>query len=298
MNHRGTICRTSRERGSFELPVSQGCPYNACAFCNLYKGTRYRELPLEQVEQFLLRVRDAGGTPKRVMLGEGNAFYMDHDRIMHIIGMIEEYLPSIEEIASDASIPAIAAKTDEQLVELAAHGYRMVYVGIESGLDDVLEYMRKDHNNTQAHEQLSRLHAAGIDFGAHIMTGVAGAGRGLENARATAAFLNDTQPAYICNFSMNIGPLTELGLWEEDGLFTAADALECLEEERELVRLLDIQTSFEGYHVAHDVQAAHEAREGEFNDFLTRWVHTKGALPADRARILDMLDTAIAAEQR
>ena len=133
MNNRGVICKTSQERGSFELPVSQGCPYNACAFCNLYKDVSYRELPLQQVEQFIARVRQVGGKPKRVMLGEGNAFHMDHERLMRIITMLEDNLPSIREIVSDASIPSIAAKTDQQLAELAAHGYTMVYVGIESG---------------------------------------------------------------------------------------------------------------------------------------------------------------------
>lgn len=298
MDHRGTICRTSRERGSFELPVSQGCPYNACAFCDMYKGTKYRDLPLEQVKGYLQRVCDAGGKPKRVMLGEGNAFYMDFDRLMGILRMVREYLPSVTEIASDASVPAIARRTDEQLAQLHEAGYCMVYVGIESGSDEVLAFMHKDHDNAQARKQLARLHAAGIDFGAHIMTGVAGAGHGMENARATAAFLNETRPAYICNFSMNVAPLTELGLWEEDGLFTPASVLECLQEERELVSLLDIPVKFEGYHITQDYEARHrDGGRGEMNDYLTRWIHPKGNLPEDRQRILDKLDAAIAQER-
>lgn len=299
MDNRGTICRTSRERGSFELPISKGCTYNACAFCGMYKGTKYRELPLEQVEQFLLRVERAGGKPKRVMLGEGNAFSMDFDRLMRVLDMVHEHLPSVREFASDATVTAIAAKTDEQLAALAAQGYCMVYIGIESGLDDVLAFMRKDHTNEQARLQIARLHAAGIEYGAHIMTGVAGAGRGIENARATAALLNDTRPAYICNFSMNVGALTPLGLWEEEGLFTAASTLECLEEERELISLLDVPTQFEGYHITQDYEAAHkDGGRGEYNDYVTRWIHPKGKLPQDRQRILDKIDAAIAEERK
>lgn len=298
MNYEGRICTTPGEKGSFKLPVSVGCPYNACAFCDLFKDLTYRELPMEQVEAELVRVRDAGGAPTRIMLGDGNAFYLEFDKLVRIIEMIEHYLPSCTRIGSDASIPAIAAKTDEQLAWLAEHGYRMVYIGIESGLDDVLSFMHKDHNNDQARTQIARLHAAGIEYGAHIMTGIAGAGRGSENARATATFLNETKPAYICNFSLGVGPLTELGLMEEDGLFERASVRECLEEERELLGLLETSLRFEGFHFEYDRNnvdcATFEGSTPEFNDYVTRWTHTSGNLPADRERLIAKLDDALA----
>ena len=298
MDYEGRICRTPGEKAAFKLPVSVGCPYNACAFCDLFKDLKYRELPMEQIEAELARVRDVGGAPERIMLGDGNAFWLDFERLSAVVEMIEQYLPSVRVITSDASVPSIAAKTDEQLAWLAAHGYTMVYIGIESGLDDVLSFMHKDHDNTQARTQIARLHAAGIDYGAHIMTGIAGAGRGLENARGTAALLNETKPTYVCNFSMGIGPLTELGLMEEDGLFTAASVLECLQEERELLGLLDIEARFEGFHFEYDRNkvdcATFEGSTPEFNDYITSWTHTFGNLPADRDRLLAKLDAAIA----
>lgn len=287
----GTICRTSKERGAFELIISSGCPYNECAFCNLYKGVSYRERSLEDIEADLIRVHNLGGTPKRVMLGDGNALFSDFDRLKAILDMIEKHLPSIEQIVSDASVPSIAGKTDEQLRYLASHGYNMVYVGIESGLDDVLAFMNKDHDNDEARVQIKRLHDAGINFGAHIMTNVAGAGRGIENARATAALLNELQPVYVCNFSMTVSPLTELGLYEEEGLFTAATELESLEEERELVSLLNIQGEFESYHIETDHSKYATARE--MNDLYSRWIHPKGKLPEGRQRILDKIDEGI-----
>lgn len=297
MDYEGRICRTPGEKSAFKLPVSVGCPYNACAFCDLFKDLTYRELPFEQIEEEVKRVHALGGKPERIMLGDGNAFYLDFSKLVRIINLIEEYLPSCKVITSDASIPAIAAKTDEELAWLAAHGYTMVYIGIESGLDDVLHFMHKDHNNTQAAEQIARLRAAGISYGAHIMTGIAGNGRGIENGRATAAFLNATKPTYVCNFSMGVGPLTELGLMEEDGLFTRASVLECLQEERELLQLLDVPVRFEGFHFEYDRSqvecATFEGSTPEFNDYITSWTHTFGNLPEDREKLLAKLDEAI-----
>ena len=298
MDYEGRICRTPGERASYKLPISVGCPYNACAFCDLFKDLQYRELPIEQVEMELARVHDLGGKPERIMLGDGNAFYMDFERLKEIILLIERYLPSCTFISSDASIPSIAAKTDEELAWLAEHNYKLVYIGIESGLDDVLDFMLKDHDNAECREQIARLHAAGIEYGAHIMTGVAGAGRGLENARATAALLNETRPVSVCNFSMGVSPSTTLGKWAQEGRFTPAPVLECLEEERELISLLDIPARFEGFHFDYDREKAScpecTGNTAEFNDFITAWTHTHGELPKDRKNLLEQIDHALA----
>ena len=292
----GSICKSSGERGAFGLVVSHGCPYNRCAFCDLYKCDTYREVSLDQVEAELKRVQSVGGKPTKLMLGDGDALHMDFDRLMTILHMIDHYLPSVTRIVSDATIWSISRKSDEELRTLSNRGWQMFYVGIESGLDDVLRFMHKDHTNAMARQQVARLHAAGIQLGAHIMTGVAGAGRGMENARATAALLNELQPAFVTNFNMNVSPVTELGLLEEDGKFVRATDLEGMEEERELVSLLQIDGTFEGYHNKY-VRPDELIAEGDgpaWQRAFTQWVHTKGKLPQDREKILAKLDAAIA----
>ena len=298
MDYEGRICRTPGERGAFKLPVSVGCPYNACAFCDLFKDLKYRELPLEQIEAELARVRDAGGAPENIMLGDGNAFHLPFERLSRIVDMIGEYLPSCTRIASDASVPSIAAKSDGELRWLSAHGYKLVYIGVESGLDDVLAFMNKDHGNAEMRTQAARLHEAGIDFGAHIMTGAAGTGRGIENAEATSALLNETKPVSICNFSMGIAPATPLGEWVREGRFEPASREECLREERRLIELLDIPVRFEGFHFEYDREKANcpecTGDTAEFNSFITSWTHTRGTLPRDRERLIAQIDNAIA----
>lgn len=303
MQYRGCICGVTKERFTYKLPVSVGCPYNACTFCGLYKHLDYRELPLEHIEAELSRVSAAGGTPERIMLGDGNPLWMPFDRLKLIIEMIEHYLPSYTSICSDASVLAIEQKTDAELAWLAGHGYRMVYVGIESGLDDVLEFVNKDHDNDQAREQIARLHKAGIDFGAHIMTGVAGVGRGIENARATARLLNELHPVHICDFSMFVNPTSELGLMEEDGLFAQASLLEHLQEQRELVSLLDIPENelyFEGYCAAYlrkpegkGAGLNTEVLANDAGEFVKKMQLLKGDIRKERERILAALDKSI-----
>ena len=70
------------------------------------------------------------------------------------------------------------------------------------GLDEALRLMKKDHTLAQAYEQIGRMQQAGLIFCAHMMTGIAGKGRGLENGQATAEFFNRTKPERVINFSI------------------------------------------------------------------------------------------------
>ena len=202
MIYEGQICRGPMERSSFMLPVAVGCSYNRCRFCNLFKHLKYRQLPMEQVEEEILRVQALGGDPETVFLGDGNAFGLETGHLLEIAGKIRRSFPSCRSINMDATVTNIRLKSDEELRALAAAGVGHLYLGIESGLDDVLGTMEKDHTLEQAYEQIQRLRAAGLIYDAHIMTGIAGRGRGLENAEATAEFFNRTRPERIINFSL------------------------------------------------------------------------------------------------
>lgn len=279
MEYEGRICNTPSERAAFKLPVSVGCSYNACMFCGLFKHLRFRELPLSQIEAELVRVKSVGGAPRRIMLGDGNAFDLPFERLCAILDLIHQHLPSCESVCADATVTAILGKTDEQLAHLAAAGLTMLYVGVETGLDDVLRFMKKDHDNAECRIAIERLRHAGIGWGAHIMTGVAGAGRGIENAETTARLLNDTRPDYICNFSMMVGfERTPLDAAVQRGDFIPASELESLAEERRLIAALDIPVRYDGFH-----------------DNIA--VRVRGTLPGDRDRILCDLDHRILEEE-
>ena len=150
MQYEGQICRPPMERSSYMLPVAVGCSYNACTFCGLFKHLRYRELPKEQIEAEMVRVYEAGGNPKTVFLGDGNAFGLATDHLLWILERIHHYFPGCEAVNMDATVTNISQKSDEELQALYDAGIRNLYLGIESGLDDVLAFMKKDHNLEQA----------------------------------------------------------------------------------------------------------------------------------------------------
>ena len=275
MEYEGRICRPPMERASYMLPVAVGCSYNLCTFCTLFKHLKYRQLPREQIEAEMIRVKEAGGNPKSIFLGDGNAFGLSMEDLVWILEKIHHYFPGCESVNMDATITNISHKSDEELNQLYDLGVRRLYIGIETGLDDVLRFVKKDHTLEQAYVQIARMQKAGLIFNAHMMTGIAGKGRGIENAEATAEFFNRTKPERVINF--NIFHHKRAPLWKdiEAGRYEPADEQENLREERRLVELLDVPGM--KYDGMHDV-------------FELRF---RGEFPKDKEKMLAQIDKAL-----
>ena len=204
------------------------------------------------------------------------------NHLLAVLDIIHKYFPECREINMNATVSSILLKSDDELKKLAANGVKHLYIGLESGLDDVLEFMNKGNTVDQLKLAVNRIRRFGMCFDAHIMTGSAGHGRGVENAQATAAVLAELEASSVTNFSMFIHHETPLYNDMLEGRFDAASEYENLLEERELIttiseRLLenDNQTmKYEGFH-----------------DFIA--FHVWGVLPRDREKMQIKLDKII-----
>ncbi|MEA4921242.1 MAG: radical SAM protein [Clostridiaceae bacterium] len=275
MKYEGQICRPPMEKSSFMLPVAVGCAYNQCRFCTLFKHLEYRLLPLEAIEADLQRVRDLGGNPAQVFLGDGNAFGMDTSRLLCILEKVFYYFPKCRMVNMDATVTDIHNKSDDELKQLQKAGLRHLYLGIESGLDDVLAFMQKDHDIRQAELDVYRLQNAGLIYDAHIMTGIAGAGRGLENATKLASFFNRTRPERVINFSLFLHSRAPLYKDILSGSFIPASEVENLIEARRLLELIETDSmQYDGFHDKLELRV---------------W----GMLPKDRSKMIKKLDNSI-----
>ena len=113
-------------------------------------------------------------------------------------------------------------------------------------------------------------------FNAHMMTGIAGKGRGMENAEATAEFFNRTKPHKVINFSIFHHKRAPLFRDIEAGRYEAADEQENLHEERRFMELIEVPG------MVYD--AFHDTLELRF----------RGTFPQDREKMLAQVDKAIA----
>lgn len=109
-----------------------------------------------------------------------------------------------------ARIENIAHKSDDDLKALKAAGVNDLYIGIESGLTDILEYLNKGYTIEEIREQCLRLNAVGIRHSDLLMLGTGGRGRGQENALAMAKLENEIKPTQILVNTMSAFAGTKL----------------------------------------------------------------------------------------
>ncbi len=293
MHYTGTIWRPPYEAGSLLLEVTAGCTHHRCKFCTLYRELPFpfRMSPLETVEADLLEAQTAmrslregelllrglGERPqiKRVFLTGGNPFALEFRRLRRIGELVRQYFPECETIGCFARVTDVAHKSGEELEQLARLGYNGISIGVETGDDKALAFMDKGYEAADILRETKRLEEAGIGYHFLYLAGIAGAGRGKEAAKRSAALFNQTRPGIIGSSMLTVFPDSRLQGEIQAGNWREAGELEKLEELRALVEELSIPVWF--------------ATLGSSNA-----VFVEGRLPEERQRLLGELDHALA----
>ncbi|MBI9057515.1 MAG: radical SAM protein [Labilibaculum sp.] len=253
MNYTGPVYRPPYEANTLLLQVTVGCAHNKCTFCTMYRDVKFSVDPIEQVEKDLQEAQMRNGNVKRVFLVNGDAFVLSAKRLRAIAELIHKYLPEVEIITMYASINNIIGKTDDELADLRKLGIGDLWVGVETGLGEALDYLNKGASLKDVHEQLERLNKAGITFFYGFMFGAAGKGKGIDNAKANAQLINKVKPVGIVPTSLNVNEGTQLAKDVEAGIFEMATEREVLEEQKKTLELVDVETYYMGIHIINTV---------------------------------------------
>ncbi|MDL2267750.1 radical SAM protein [Desulfovibrio sp. OttesenSCG-928-G15] len=194
--------RPPSEAESFLVRVMRGCSHNRCTFCNMYKDIRLEITPLDEVLSGIDQDAEDLGEKNlhhvtSLYLEGGDPMVRKTDDLLKIMEHARLRFPHIKRVASYATARSIARKTPDELGRLFAAGLRRVHVGLESGLDQVLESTCKG-STAADYRHISRLLAqAGIENDVSIMLGIAGPEQSQQHAVATAALLSDIRPACV-----------------------------------------------------------------------------------------------------
>ena len=244
MTYNGTIYRPPTEANTFLIPITEGCTHNSCHFCNMYQNIPFRMLPLSETEKYLQIMKNSYRKYceqiRRVYLVGADPFALSAKNLLERIDLIRKYLPNAAVFTMYARTDNKASKSDEDLVRLKEVGVDDLYIGVECGLNDVLEYLNKGYSADETEKQCIRLNTAGIRHCDLLMLGTAGKGRGLECARASAALENRIKPHKILINTMSAFVETKLDDDIKKGYFLPATEKENLEEEREFLAGLEL----------------------------------------------------------
>ena len=241
MRYFGSVYRPPSEARSLIVQVTYGCSHNTCAFCSMYKAKKFTLRPMEEILEDFRLARQAYSKVGRIFLADGDALIRPAADLERILEVIAELFPECERVTCYASPSSIHKRTPEELKRLRERNLTMVYMGLESGCDEVLKRMRKGHTAADIVAAGQKINAAGIDLSVTAISGLGGVELWREHAVDTAAALSAMKPAYIGLLTLMVEPGTPLYDWVEKGQFQLLDSHQVLEETALLVAQLDCE---------------------------------------------------------
>ncbi|NLL37509.1 MAG: radical SAM protein [Fretibacterium sp.] len=266
------------ESRSVQLPVTVGCRYGSCLFCDLNQGMAYRELSLDEISrnvEWLRFIHQRDRRPvQRFLLAGGNPFSLPSEKLLRISELLRNAFPECEYLSCFSRADDVLAKSEEELHELRMAGFDRLCLGIESGSDRVLRLQRKGVGRSENAAAMSALDAAGMSYSVYIMLGLGGRELSEEHINETASLLNGAHPFELTVVTLVLFKGADLVKLVREGKFKRLRPMESLEEGRRLLSLLRIPTVYDGTH-------------------KTNAYPVKGHLPTHREHLLRRLDEAI-----
>ena len=280
MHYSGSVYRPPSEAYSLIVQCTLGCSHNRCAFCIMYKDKRFSINPIGQVLGDLAEARAHYPRIERVFLADGDALILPMDYLLTVLDYIREHFPECGRVSAYASTKALMGKTDAELQTLREHGLQMVYVGLETGLEDLLKKYDKGVSVEETVEHSLRAKAAGMTLSVTAINGMGGRERSEEHAIATAAALSRIKADYVAMLTLRVYSGTPLHDWIERGELTMLDPKELAAENRVILRHIDSDGSvFRSNHASN-------------------YLPLKGTLNRDRDALIAQIDKALAGELR
>ena len=271
------VFRPPSEAQSLILPVTNGCSWNKCTYCEMYTAPQ-KKFAARDEQESLDTIRRCGeqfgDQVQRVFLGDGDAMVLSTRRLLTLLTAIRAHLPRVRRISSYCLPRNLRNKSVADLRELREAGLTLAYVGAESGHDEVLQKVNKGETFESTRDALDKLGAAGIARSVMLLNGLGGPLLSRQHAENSARLLNLTQPEFAATLVVSF-PQGEQRFRQGFPQWRALDPQELFVEMEQLLQALELKrTVFR-------------------SDHASNWLVLKGVLGAEKERLLQEVRNAI-----
>jgi radical SAM superfamily enzyme YgiQ (UPF0313 family) len=191
------LFRPPSEANSLIFQVTIGCAWNRCSFCEMYSEKTFR---IKKEEDILHEIEAASKVfpdTRRIFLADGNPMVLSANKLLRILSALNENFPRVNRISTYALPSDIISKTPKDLIKLKEAGLKLIYVGIESGDDEVLLKNNKSETFQSTVVGLLKAKAAGIKLSVMILSGLGGKEMSIQHAKNSARIVNAIQPEHL-----------------------------------------------------------------------------------------------------
>ena len=205
MEYEGTVYRPPSEARSLIIQVTVGCAHNRCTFCNMYKAKDFRVRSMEEIMEDLREAHNSyGAYVQKVFLADGDALVLQTEKLLEILKAVRELFPNCTRVASYGTAQDILRKSEEELKSLQKAGLGIVYVGAESGDDEILASICKGVTAEELKAAGQKLKRCGIQTSVTLISGLGGRSKVEEHARSCAELISAMNPEYASFLTLRL----------------------------------------------------------------------------------------------
>ena len=248
------------------VPVTSGCSYRKCLYCDLNYRQKFHVFKLAEIEDYLrkekIKYDKMKRSPKKFTLLEGNPLCVKASFLEDVFATIHKYFEA-QYISMFARASDVLRKTDEELLRLKAMGMDRLCLGLESGSDEVLSFHKKGHSVADSLRACKKLERLGISYSVYIMLGLGGKEMTMPHRVETAKLLNEINPfeiVFVTTVIFKRAPLKDIVRAKE---FTRLSIKEVLDEEIYILENLETNTVIKATHKTNPLPLLAKFPEGK-----------------------------------
>ena len=271
MKYEGNIYRPPSEARSLLLQVTIGCSHNKCTFCSMYQDKQFRVRELSDIFNDIETFKHKELVNK-VFLCDGDALVLPTNTLLKILSKIKEEFINCQQISSYATFKDVNNKTSEELKQLYENGLNLLYLGAESGSDEVLRRINKQITAKEMIEAAKKAKEAKMKLSVMIISGLGGQELFLEHAIESAKLISAIDPEYFGLLSLMIEPKTILYQQVQNKEFIPLIPNQLIEEVKIMVTKIELTNCL--------FSSAH----------ISNYLNLKGVLNKDKERLQAEID--------
>jgi radical SAM superfamily enzyme YgiQ (UPF0313 family) len=270
------VFRPPAEGNSAIIQATIGCSWNKCAFCEMYTSKQFRMKKFADLQAEIKILSKHYQGVKKIFLADGNAFVLSANHLILVLQEINNHFGKVQRISSYALPKDIVNKTADELKEIRSLGLKLLYIGIESGDDELLKLIRKGETYNSTVDGILKAQEAGIDTSLMVLNGLGGKKYSEQHAINSAKLISQTNPKFLSTLTLSF-PLG-IGHFQGkfDGEYVPQTIVELANELKLFIEHTNITNAiFRSDHVSNNLVL-------------------KGILSKDREEMIKTIDNAIA----
>lgn len=220
----------------------------------MYRDKSFRIRKTEDILRDLREVAQLYPQAERIFLADGDALIIPTQKLLLILEQIREGFPCCKRVAIYGSARSVLLKSEAELKELHDSGLGILYLGLESGSDEILARISKGETAEAIIEAGRRVKSAGIPLSVTAISGIGGKEAWREHAIRTGEAFTAMRPDYIGLLTLMIEEGTPLANDVKSGSFVPLSPEEVALETLLMLESMDCEGSvFRSNHASNYV---------------------------------------------